>query len=381
MQMFKKLKNSLDRIDPKNSPAVTGRILSVDALRGFDMLWITGGAAIIVTLNDAVHSSFTEILAANMEHVPWQGFHFLDIVMPLFLFVTGVSMPLSFKKRLEKPQGSTLIKHILKRVCILWILGMIAQGNLLTYDWSKIAFFSNTLQAIAVGYLVSSVMILNLSVFSQFLWVLALLIINFIVLYYIPVPGVGHAVLEPQQNIALYIDKLLLGSHQDGTNYTWILTSIGFSVTVMTGVFASYILQGHISQSGKLKVLSITGLILVAAGLILNPVQLIIKHVWTTSFTLFSGGLCFLLLALFYLVVDYWKYQRWALFFIVVGSNSILAYMVGDLHCFSEIAEVFLLGTKRFLGDWYPFVLSVGSYTVFWLFFYFLYRRKIFIKV
>ena len=353
----------------------------MDALRGFDMLWITGGATIFITLNDAVHSRVTETLAENMEHVPWQGFHFLDIIMPLFLFVTGVSMPLSFKKRLQKPQDSTLLVHILKRVAILWILGMIAQGNLLTYDWSKIAFFSNTLQAIAVGYLVSSLFILNLTVFAQFFWVLALLIINFLVLYYIPVPGIGHAVLEPQQNLALYIDKLLLGSHQDGTNYTWILTSIGFAITVMTGVFASYILQGRISQSGKLKALFITGLVLVAAGLLLNSVQLIIKHVWTTSFTLFSSGLCFLLLALFYLVVDCWKYQRWAMFFIVVGSNSILTYMIADLHCFSEIAEVFLSGTKRFLGGWYPFVLSLGSYAVFWLLFYFLYKKKIFIKV
>ncbi len=379
--MLKSLKKIMHRIDPKNSPPITGRILSVDALRGFDMLWITGGATIFMTLNEAVHSPFTETMAEQMEHVPWQGFNFLDIIMPLFLFVTGVSMPLSFKKRLQRPQGATLAKHIVKRVVILWILGMIAQGNLLTYDWSQIAFFSNTLQAIAAGYLISSLFILRLNVFAQFFWTLALLLIYFIALYYIPVPGVGHAILKPEQNLPLYIDKLLLGSHQDGTNYTWILTSLGFAATVMTGVFASYILQSGISQLGKLKALFVTGMALVAAGLLLNPVQLIIKHVWTTSFTFFSSGLCFLLLALFYLVVDYWKYQRWARFFIVIGSNSILAYMIGDLHCFSEIAEVFLLGTKRFLGDWYPFVLSIGSYGVFWLLFYFLYKRKIFIKV
>jgi predicted acyltransferase len=301
--------------------------------------------------------------------------------MPLFLFVTGVSMPLSFKSRTQRAQATTLSGHIFKRVLILWILGMIAQGHLLTYDGGQIAFFSNTLQAIAIGYLISSLFILNLNVFAQLLCTLGLLLIYFLALYYIPVPGIGHAILAPQQNLPLYIDKLLLGSHQDGTNYTWILTSLGFAATVMTGVFASYILQGRISQSGKLKTLFVTGLARVAAGLLLNPVQPIIKHIWTTSFTLFSSGLCFLLLALFYLVVDYWKYQRWAMFFIVVGSNSILAYMIGGLHCFSEVAEVFLLGTKRFLGEWYPFVLSIGSYVVFWLLFYFLYKKKIFIKV
>ncbi len=379
--MAKSLRQIMHLIDPKSFPAITGRILSVDALRGFDMLWITGGATVFISLNDAVHSPFTETMAAQMEHVPWQGFHFLDIIMPLFLFVTGVSMPLSFKKRLQKPQGATLAGHILKRVVILWILGMIAQGNLLTYDGSQIVFFSNTLQAIAAGYLISSLFILRLNVPTQLLYTIALLLIYFIALYYIPVPGVGHAVLAPQQNFPLYIDKLLLGSFQDGTNYTWILTSLGFAATVMTGVFASYILQSGISQLGKLKALFVTGLALIAAGLLVNPIQLIIKHVWTTSFTLFSSGLCFLLLALFYLVVDYWKYQRWAMFFIVVGSNSILAYMIGDLHCFSEVAGIFLSGTKRFLGDWYPFVLSIGSYAVFWLLFYFLYKKKIFIKV
>lgn len=375
---FKKI---MHYIDPKNAPAITGRILSIDALRGFDMLWITGGATIFITLNNVIHSSVTETIAEHMEHVPWQGFHFLDIIMPLFLFVTGVSMPISFKKRMQRPGGGALVWHILKRVVILWILGMIAQGNLLTYDGSKIAFFSNTLQAIAAGFLVASVFILNLGVSAQLFCTFALLLFYFLALYFIPVPGVGHAVLDPQQNLPLYIDKALLGVHQDGTNYSWILTSLGFAATVMTGVFASYILQCGISQPGKLKALFITGLALVAAGLLLNPVQPIIKHIWTTAFTLFSSGLCFLLLAFFYLVVDYWKYQRWAMFFIVVGSNSILAYMIGDLHCFTEVAEVFLLGTKRFLGEWYPFVLSLGSYAVFWLLFYFLYKQKIFIKV
>ncbi|HWB25131.1 MAG TPA: DUF5009 domain-containing protein [Chitinophagaceae bacterium] len=375
------LTRALHVIDPKNSPPVIARILSVDALRGFDMFWITGGATIFITLNDAVHSTVTKKLAENMEHVPWQGFHFLDIIMPLFLFVTGISMPISLKNRMRKAPGISVWKHIIKRGVILWILGMIAQGNLLTYDFSKIAFFSNTLQAIAAGFIISAVFVLNFSVSVQLLCTAALLLIYFLALYFIPVPGIGHAVLEPQQNLPLYIDKLLLGNHQDGTNYTWILTSFGFAATVMLGVFASYILQAGITQAVKLKALFIAGISLLAAGLLLNPVQLIIKHVWTTTFILFSGGLCFLLLALFYLIVDYWKYQRWAMLFIVVGSNSILAYMTGDLHCFTEVAEVFLLGTKRFLGEWYPFVLSIGSYVVFWLLFYFLYKKKIFIKV
>ena len=368
-------------IDPKNAPAIQARLLSVDALRGFDMLWITGGATIFITLNDAVHAPVTGTIATQLDHVPWQGFHFLDIIMPLFLFLTGVSMPLSFKKRLQKSSLKALAWHIIKRVLILWVLGMMVQGNLLTYDFSKFAFFSNTLQAIAAGFVVSAIIILNLGVTAQLFVTIALLVIYFLAIYLIPFPGGAAGMLDPHQNLALYIDKALLGSHQDGTNYTWILTSIGFTATVMTGVFASYILQSALAAKSKLKTLAITGAVMVATGLLLNPVYPIIKHIWTSSFVLFSSGLCFLLLAFFYLMVDYWHYRRWAMFFIVTGSNSILAYMIGELYDFSGLAGVLLHGTQRFLGEWYPFVLSLGSYAVFWLFFYFLYKKKIFIKV
>lgn len=371
----------LNTLDPSTFPVKQERILSVDALRGFDMFWITGGALIFTTLHDAVKSPVTGFVADQLEHVEWKGFHFLDIIMPLFLFLTGVSMPLSFKKRLQKGSSSDVWKHIIKRVIILWILGMMVQGNLLTYDFSKFAFYSNTLQAIATGFLISAVIILNLDVRKQLLVTVLLPVIYFLLLYIIPVPGAGKPVIEPHENLPLYIDKLLLGSHQDGTNYTWILTSINFAATVMTGVFASYILQSALTSGKKLQFLFFTGLVLFVAGALMNIIDPIIKHIWTSSFVLFSSGICFLLLSLFYLIVDYWNIKGWTTFFIVIGSNSILAYIIGDLYNFSGLAGVFLEGLKPNLGEWYPFVLSLGSYTCFWLFFYYLYRNKIFIKV
>ncbi len=374
-------KNMLTTIDPKNAPAIQNRILSVDALRGFDMFWITGGAAIFTTLHDAVKSPVTGAIAEQLEHVEWQGFHFLDIVMPLFLFLTGVSMPISFKRRLQKSSTADVWKHIFKRVIILWILGMMVQGHLLEYDFSKLAFFSNTLQAIAAGFIFSAVIILNLNIRWQLIVTCLLPIIHSLCLYLIPVPEVGKVIIEPHQNLSLYIDKLLLGSHHDGTNYTWILTSINFTATVMTGVFASYILQSVLTSAKKLQWLFITGLALFIGGLLLNIVDPIIKHIWTTSFVLFSSGICFLLLSLFYLIVDFWNIKGWTTFFIVIGSNSILAYMMGDMFTLGDLAAVFLRGLQSRLGEWYPFVLAVGTYTCFWLFFYYLYKKKIFIRV
>lgn len=374
-------KSFLEIFNPENFPARQNRILSVDALRGFDMLWITGGALIFTTLHDAVQLPATAFLAEQLEHVEWTGFHFLDIIMPLFLFLTGVSMPLSFKKRLQKGPKADVWKHIIKRVIILWILGMMVQGNFLTYDFSKFAFYSNTLQAIAAGFIISAVIILNCNLRQQLLITFLLIFAYFLLLFFVPVPGVGKAIIEPHQNLALYIDKLLLGSHQDGTNYTWMLTSINFAATVMTGVFASYVLQSPLSSIHKLKVLFFTGIVLVTTGLLFNIIDPIIKHIWTSSFVLFSGGLCFLLLALFYLIVDYWNIKGWTTFFIVIGSNSILAYMVGDLFNMSGVASVFLKALQPQLGIWYPLVLSLGSYTCFWLLFYFLYKQKIFIRI
>ncbi|HEX5025198.1 MAG TPA: DUF5009 domain-containing protein [Agriterribacter sp.] len=371
----------LQILSPESFPARQDRILSVDALRGFDMFWITGGALIFTTLHEAVQSPVTAFFAEQLEHVEWKGFHFLDIIMPLFLFLTGVSMPLSFKKRLQKGSEKDLWKHIIKRVIILWILGMMVQGNLLTYDFSKFAFFSNTLQAIAAGFLISAIIILNCNVRQQFVITLLLMVLYSFLVYFVSIPGEGKAVIEPHQNLALHIDKWLLGKHQDGTNYTWILTSLNFAATVMTGIFASYILQAAIPSLRKLNLLFFTGAILLVAGLLLNVVDPIIKHIWTSSFVLFSSGLCFLLLSLFYLIVDYWNIKGWTTFFIVIGSNSILAYMVGDLFDLSGFAAVFLKSLQPGLGDWYPFFLSLGSYTCFWLLFYFLYKRKIFIRI
>ncbi|MCL3780919.1 DUF5009 domain-containing protein [Prolixibacteraceae bacterium JC049] len=135
-------------------------LISIDALRGFDMLWIAGGATVIFKLNDAINLPITQALANQMHHAQWEGFTFMDIIMPLFLFITGCSMVFSFRKRLAQQGKRKMYMHVLKRFAILWVLGMIYQGNLLSLEWSKIHFFSNTLQAIAIGYLGTSIIML-----------------------------------------------------------------------------------------------------------------------------------------------------------------------------------------------------------------------------
>ena len=129
------------------------RILSVDVLRGFDMIWIIGVKKICKGLDDACDTPLTNWIFSQLDHAEWYGFTFYDIIMPLFLYVVGIAMVYSMRKRLStNPSKPALWKHIAIRFVLLWILGMAVQGKLLTYDMDQIQLFSNTLQAIAAGW-------------------------------------------------------------------------------------------------------------------------------------------------------------------------------------------------------------------------------------
>ena len=149
----------------------------------------------------------------------------------------------------------------------------------------------------------------------------------------------------------------------------------------MAGVLACHILQSTMTSLRKTSALVAIGVVLTLAGKVAALFQPMIKRLYTPSYVLFSAGLCFLLMALFYLLIDHWKLTRWTSFFIIIGSNSIFAYVLGELYGFDGFARIFLQGLKVYLGNWYPLVLSIGAYAVFWLVLWHLYRRKIFIKV
>src|SRR5579875_2120962 len=191
----------------------TKRLMCVDALRGFDMLWIIGGGNVVMALAKAYPNKFTHTLASNFDH-HWGQFHFYDLIMPLFLFIVGVVMPVAFKKRFAK--GATkkqLYIHVLKRVVKLYILGLIASGHLLQLDIATLHLWTDTLHAIAVGYLVSSIIILECNLKWQIVITAALLLLYWSIMALVPVPGYGAGIYQPTVNLALYIDNLVLGHY------------------------------------------------------------------------------------------------------------------------------------------------------------------------
>ena len=357
------------------------RIVSVDALRGFDMFWIMGGAVIFTSLDKVFHSPATQYINTQLDHVEWLGFRFWDIIMPLFVWLAGVSIPFSFARRLGKKNSrAALWPHIIKRFLILWILGMVVQGNLLGYDFSEFKFYSNTLQSIAAGYLIASVFVMYVGVRLQLLATLGLMLVYWFIMAVIPVPG-GAGLYYPHENMALFIDKFILGKFQDGTTYTWILSSLNFGATTMLGVFAGYLLKSEAKGLRKVWLLTILGIGLIVIARIWHPVHPIIKHIWTGSFVLFAGGICYLSLALFYLIIDELKFQKWAKVFVIIGSNSIVAYTAWHLFDFGLVADVFTKGLQSEVGDWFDFIRAIAAFLVIFLILRFMYRNKIFVKV
>jgi len=224
--------------------------MSIDALRGFDMFWIIGGWSIFRSLHEKFDNSTTQWLSQQLSHVKWEGFRPWDLIMPLFLFVVGVVMPFAFNKRLAVGQSKKrLYFHIIIRTLILFILGMIAQGRLLTYDLSKLRIYSNTLQAIAAGYLISAIILLNLRLVWQIVTTVVLLLLFWALMMLVPVPGHDAGMLEPDVNLAIYLDRLILGGFIDGTDppYTWILSGMTFGNARSNGrALIAFGKEGHI---------------------------------------------------------------------------------------------------------------------------------------
>ena len=362
----------------------TERLVSLDTLRGFDMFLIVGGGAMLGAYCNGNVNGITQAIAKQMNHATWEGFAFWDIIMPLFMFVVGAAMPFSFAKRIGLGHGRTkLFIHVAKRVIILWVLGMMVQGNLLKYDPGQLQIYSNTLQAIAAGYLIASVLILNFSIIVQVIVTVGGLVGYWAVMRFVPFAGQGAGVMEPGNNIARYIEQMCAGQFfVETSTYTWFFSSITFGATVMLGVFAGFLLKNNkLSKYGKFFSLVGMGIVLTAGGMVWGIWLPIIKHIWTSSFVLYAGGLSYLMLAAFYLVIDVWGFKKWAFGFVVIGSNAIAAYMMAELFDFRHVGNIFVSGLEKFTGNWYELIQAAAAFVVLWLILFWMYRKKSFVKL
>ena len=369
------------------------RLGSLDILRGFDLFCLVFFQPVFMSLAKAMDVPWMNAITTQFSHVPWEGFAFWDIIMPLFMFMAGASMPFAFDKHLREGTKGQLYKRILKRVVLLWVFGMMCQGNLLGLNLQKVYFYSNTLQAIAMGYFISAVLLLHFKRKGQIVITSILLLVYWALLTFVRIDGFGNGNFTPDLNLAEYFDRFVLGRFRDGVTvtssgldfgkyrYTWIVSSLNFGVTVMTGVFAGQIMKGTLSKIKKLQWLVIVGVAMIIFGQLWGLQMPIIKKIWTSSMTLYSSGICFLLMALFYYLIDYKNYGKYLNWLKIYGLNSILAYMMYEILNFSSITQSVFYGTEQFLGDYYSTLIKLANVSIIFAILWLFYRKKIFLKV
>jgi predicted acyltransferase len=365
---------------PAPAPAPAARLVSLDALRGFDMFWIIGGGAIFKGLAKALGGPL-DWLTPQFEHVRWEGLHFWDLIWPLFMFIVGVSIPLSVEKR--RAAGATrrsLYLHAARRAVILFVLGMALQGRLLTWDLSKLRPCYSVLHGIAAGYLIATIVYIELRPKLQTAAIAVFLLGYWAVVVLVPVPGIGAGVLTPEGNLAGWVDRAVLGRFAYGDN-TWFLSYPAFASSVLLGALAGCVLLSPLSACAKLGRLVAAGAALVAAGLLWSLAFPIIKLMWTSSFVLVGGGFGFLMLALFYWILDIQGWRRWAFPLTVVGVNSIAVYVMTMLFGFRQIGNIFVGSLLPRVGHWDSLLESSAAFAVVWLILYWMYRTRTFVKL
>ena len=371
------------------------RLESLDALRGFDLFCLVALSDLVEKVAEVTDKPWMDCVMKQFTHKTWEGFSTWDLVMPLFMFMAGVAIPYSLQTPSNSPsKGRKLYWRLGRRVLLLWIFGMMVQGNLLALDPNRIYLFTNTLQAIAVGYLFSAIIYLHTSWKTQIGIAVALLLAFWGAMEWVTIGGYGGGDYTPHGNLAEGIDTMVLGRFRDTAQvidgevvvkasytYTWLLSSLNFIVTVLTGVLAGEALRSSLKQGKKVALLLGAGLALVALGWTWNLVHPVIKHIWTGSMVFVSSGYCFLLMGLFYWWIDCMGHNKHLTFLKVYGMNSITAYVVSHVISFKSISRSLFFGLEQYVGDWYGFIICLSNVTILFLILYIMYRNRIFLRV
>ncbi|PWJ58741.1 putative acyltransferase [Dyadobacter jejuensis] len=366
-------------------PISTNRLDSIDALRGFDMLMISGGGEFIHLLGGLTGIGIIDAIAGQFYHPEWHGFTFYDFIFPLFLFLAGTS--LAFSVTSGKARGVSnpdLIKKVAKRMVILMLLGILFKNAPLDiFDPSHIRYGS-VLGRIGIATFLTTLLYLRFS-WKQRLYIgVGVLVAYYLILLLIPVPGFGTGNLTFEGNLVGWLDRAIMPGKLKQITYDELAVSTQIPAACMTvfGSLAGDILLGD--RSGKLKVrqLLVMGAAGIAAGLLWNIMFPINKHLWSSSFVLLTSGMAGILLAVFYWIIDVKGHRSWSFFFRVIGVNSLLIYLVTRFIDFNESSRLLFFGIYKYTTEpWQEVFNALGGFVLVWLFLYILYRKKLFLKV
>jgi len=370
------------------------RLDSLDALRGFDMLWIMGAEDIIHALARATGSPFWTALSDQFTHPEWNGFHCYDLIFPLFLFIAGVATPYSMESAMEKGASRRkLLARIMRRALLLVILGIIYNNEGLQLHPLREIRYASVLGRIGIAWMFASVIYLYSRPGRRILvmggWFCGLLIGYWLLLLFNAAPGFHRGDLSMEGNFVSYVDrlwlpgKLYLGIHDP----EGLLSTIPAIGTGLAGMLAgSFLKHSSLSPARRALRLTLAGSACLFLAQVWNPVFPINKNLWTSSFVLHAGGLSLLLLALFYWLIDVQGYKKWSFFFRVIGMNSLLIYLSGILIDWDHANTACFQWLGQWVGQWAgtPFnavTMAICLVGLEWIALWALYKKKIFLKI
>ena len=365
------------------------RLLSLDALRGFDLFWIVGGHGILLALFKLTEWGWLGAIDAQLKHVDWNGFQAYDLIFPLFLFMAGVSTPYSLTRRLAEGARSEVIRKVIQRGLILVLLGIIYNNGLQWKGLENMRLGSVLGRIGLAGMFAQLIFVFNYETPKRlWYWLAGILLGYWAIMSFGHAPGFTPGDLTMEGNFASYVDRLLLpgklhkGIH-DPEGLLAILPAIG---NALLGILAGLWLRRsaeEVSGDRKAAGLALAGLALLAVGGLWSFVFPLNKNLWTSSFVLWTCGWGSLLLALFYWTIDVRGWARgFGAFFAVIGMNSVLIYMSSKFLSFDFTAQALFGGLARaFPPSVASLIMVTGIFAVKWALFWFLKRQKVFLKV
>ena len=357
------------------------RLTSLDALRGFDMFWIIGADALVGGLARVSDAGLLGMMSGQLRHAPWEGFHFYDLIFPLFLFLVGISIVYSLDKTVLLDGRAGAYRRVLKRFALLWFWAFIYSGG---FSQEQISF-AGVLQRIAYCYLVVSLLYIHFRP-KVLLGVCAGILLGYwALLSFVPVPELGKPTFEMHYNWANYLDRHYLPGEREerGWRNEGMLSTLPAVSTCLLGVFAGHFLRNERWQGRRKTILLVAaGFLLTALGYLWGLQFPVIKRIWTSSYVLVAGGYSLLLLALFYQIIDVWQYRRWAQPFVWLGANALTLYLVAGLIPHETLTRPLIGGSlKTWISPYDGIAESLIVMTLLIMLARFFYRRGIFLRV
>lgn len=361
------------------------RLRSLDALRGFDMLWIVGLAELFHALAKVLGYGWLVSWSHQLEHPPWDGLHAYDLIFPLFMFASGMSVPYALLPKLERGETrSRLLVSVWRRALVLVLLGIIYNGGL-ELNFAK-QRYASVLGQIGLAYgIAASIFLLSRTWKARALCCGAILAGIAALQLLFPVPGHGAGVLTPDGIVNAWLDRMFLPGRLHGVVFDpeGLLCIVSASALTLGGVIAGDFVRswGEPSHTAASRLLLAGAAMLLAGWLCWKAGYPPIKSAWTTTFNLLAGGICTWLFVIFYLLVDFRPQSNWSFPLQVVGMNPLTIYLAEKVIPFPEISRFFFGGIARLSGVWSEVILILGVLVIEWLLLWFLWRKRAFLRV